>query len=171
VRIDELIAEEWALLLVAIARYSAHVTQECNDCAPDVLPARRADLERLDRLFARIQRSAPRSVSGQAPSDLAAPARLEDSMRKKDIDHLAAAIRSQVEKFSNRRLNDGDDVWRERELEMRCTVAKTADAIRTSLGLDAASFAAACGLHVSDGRDTHSDCHPGELTWEKPWAS
>ena len=29
-------------------------------------------------------------------------------------------------------------------------------------------FAAACGLYVSDGRDNYSDCHPGELTWERP---
>jgi hypothetical protein len=89
-------------------------------------------------------------------------------MRKLELDKLATAIRGQVDKFSERRLNDGDDIWRERELEYRVGIAQTANAIRVALDLDAASFAAACGLYVSDGRDTYSDCFPGELTWEKP---
>jgi hypothetical protein len=90
-------------------------------------------------------------------------------MRKTDVQRLAEAISGQVAKFSDRRLNDGDDVWRERELEYRCAVAQTANAVCVALGLDAKAFAAACGLYVSDGRDSYSDCHPGELTWEKPW--
>lgn len=86
---------------------------------------------------------------------------------------VAQAIKSRVETFSDRRLNDGDDVWRERELELRCAVAATANAIAVEFHaansiFDLAGFAAACGLYVSDGRDTHSDCHPGELTWERP---
>jgi hypothetical protein len=86
---------------------------------------------------------------------------------------VAQAIKSRVEAFSDRRLNDGDDVWRERELEMRCEVAKTADAIAVEIAdadqtFDTAEFATACGLYVSAGRDCYSDCHPGELTWEKP---
>lgn len=89
-------------------------------------------------------------------------------MRKLDIDKLATAIRGQVGKFSDRRLNDGDDIWRERELEYRLGIAQTANAIRVALDLDAKTFASACGLYVSDGRDTYSDCCPGELTWEKP---
>jgi hypothetical protein len=89
-------------------------------------------------------------------------------MTARDVDLLAGAIRGQVEKFSDRRLNDGDDVWRERELEYRQAVAETANAVCVALRLDAQTLAAACGLHVSDGRDSYSDCHPGELTWEKP---
>jgi len=86
---------------------------------------------------------------------------------------VARAIKSRVEAFSDRRLNDGDDVWRERELELRCSVAATANAIvvefaSSDSSFDVAWFAAACGLYVSDGRDTYSDCHPGELTWERP---
>ena len=88
-------------------------------------------------------------------------------MTARDAARLAEAIRGQVEKFSDRRMND-DDVWRERELERRCGVAETANAICVALKLDASTFATACGLHVSDGRDTYSDCHPGELSWEKP---
>jgi len=90
-------------------------------------------------------------------------------------DLVAGAIKSRVDTFSDRRLNDGDDVWRERELELRCSVAATANAIAVALTFaddddlfDIASFAAACGLYVSDGRDSYSDCHPGELTWERP---
>jgi len=89
-------------------------------------------------------------------------------MTARDVDRLAAAIRGQVEKFSDRRLNDSDDVWQARELELRCSVAATANAICEALRLDAEAFAAACGLFVSNGRDSYSDCHPGELTWEKP---
>jgi hypothetical protein len=89
-------------------------------------------------------------------------------MRKLDIDKLATAIRGQVDKFSDRRLNDSDDIWRERELEYRLGIAQTAHAICVALDLDAAVFGAACGLYVSSGRDSYSDCHPGELTWEKP---
>lgn len=89
-------------------------------------------------------------------------------MRQNDITRLAGAIRGQVAKFSDRRMNDGDDVWRERELAYRCAVAATANAVCAALQLDAAAFAATCGLHVSDGRDAYSDCCPGELTWEKP---
>ena len=85
----------------------------------------------------------------------------------------ARAIKSRVGSFSDRRLNDGDDVWRERELELRCAVAATANAIAVEFAgadpeFDIAAFAAACGLHVSDGRDSYSDCFPGELTWERP---
>lgn len=84
---------------------------------------------------------------------------------------VAGAIKSQVARFSDRRLNDGDDVWNAREVELRCGVAATANAIylvfvASDRTLDAAEFATACGLHVSDGRDTYSDCRPGELTWE-----
>ena len=86
---------------------------------------------------------------------------------------VARAIKTRVETFSDRRLNDGDDVWRERELELRCAVAATANAImvafvRYDATFNIARFAMACGLYVSDGRDTYSDCHPGELTWERP---
>jgi hypothetical protein len=84
---------------------------------------------------------------------------------------VADAIKSRVEAFSDRRLNDGDDVWRERELEMRCEVAKTANAIAEALaddGFDSLAFAAACGLYVSNGRDNYGDCYAGELTWEQP---
>jgi hypothetical protein len=84
---------------------------------------------------------------------------------------LAIAIKSQVDKFSDRRLNDGDDVWLARETELRCGVAATANAICVALQLDVASFASACGLYVSDGRDNYSDCRPGELTWEAPVAA
>lgn len=89
-------------------------------------------------------------------------------MQKRDIKWIAEAVRHQVGKFSDRRLNDGDDIWRERELEYRRGIAETANAICVALQLDAEAFAAACGLYVSSGRDTYSDCHPGELTWEKP---
>ena len=86
---------------------------------------------------------------------------------------LARAIKTRVDAFSERRLNDGDDVWEARELELRCAVAATANAIAVELAADdpafhAADFARACGLFVSDGRDSHSDCYPGELTWERP---
>jgi hypothetical protein len=90
-------------------------------------------------------------------------------MQKRDL-KLAEAIRHQVEKFSDRRLNDGDDIWREREIEYRRGIAETANAICVALQLDTATFAAACGLYVSNGRDSYSDCRPGELTWEKPWS-
>jgi hypothetical protein len=89
-------------------------------------------------------------------------------MRQSDIEQLAQGIRGQVAKFSERRLNDGDDVWREREIEYRRGIAETANAVCVALKLDAAPFADACGLFVSDGRDSYSDCFPGELTWEKP---
>jgi len=89
-------------------------------------------------------------------------------MRQNDIQQLAQAVRSQVAKFSDRRLNDGDDVWREREIEYRRGIAETANAVCVALTLDAAAFADACGLFVSDGRDSYSDCFPGELTWERP---
>ena len=84
---------------------------------------------------------------------------------------VAVAIKSQVDKFSDRRLNDGDDVWLARETEFRHGVAATANAIcvackAANAQFDVARFAAACGLHVSDGRDNYSDCYPGELTWE-----
>lgn len=101
-------------------------------------------------------------------SDLAARERLIDSMQKRDIKLLTEAVRHQVEKFSDRRLNDGDDIWREREIEYRRGIAETANAVCVALQLDAAAFAAACNLYVSNGRDAYSDCHPGELTWEKP---
>jgi hypothetical protein len=86
---------------------------------------------------------------------------------------VARAIKTQVDAFSDRRLNDGDDVWRERELELRSAVAKTANAIAVEFHaenptFDLAGFADACGLFVSDGRDNYSDCYPGELTWERP---
>jgi hypothetical protein len=86
---------------------------------------------------------------------------------------VARALKSRVDTFSDRRLNDGDDVWEARELELRCSVAATANAIAVSLAghdttFDVAQFASACGLYISDGRDNYSDCHPGELTWERP---
>jgi hypothetical protein len=86
---------------------------------------------------------------------------------------VASAIKSRVDAFSDRRLDDGDDIWRERELELRYGVATTANAIfvawkATDAALNVVEFAAACGLHVSNGRDNYSDCHPGELTWEAP---
>lgn len=86
---------------------------------------------------------------------------------------VACAIKSRVDTFSDRRLNDGDDVWRERELTLRETVAATANAIAIELAnsdvaFDVARFATACGLYVSNGRDDYSDCCPGELTWERP---
>lgn len=93
---------------------------------------------------------------------------------------VAVAIKSQVDKFSDQRLNDGDDVWHVRETEFRHGVATTANAIclalkteadRAFTALDAAEFATACGLYVSDGRDNYSDCFPGELTWEAPRAA
>jgi hypothetical protein len=86
-----------------------------------------------------------------------------------DLMRLAQAIRDQIDSFSDQRLNDGDDV--EREVEYRCGVAKTANAMCVALRMDATAFAAACGLYVSDGRDSYSDCRPGELTWEKPRVS
>ena len=86
---------------------------------------------------------------------------------------VARAIKSRVDAFSDLRLNDGDDVWRERELELRGSVAATAHAIMIEFASNVtlfvvARFAEACGLYVSDGRDNDSDCHPGELTWERP---
>lgn len=81
---------------------------------------------------------------------------------------LAAVVRAQVAKFSDSRLNDGDDIWHARELEYRGTVATMANEICAAFGFDVASFASACGLYVSDGRDTYSDCRPGELSWESP---
>lgn len=84
---------------------------------------------------------------------------------------VALAIKSRVDAFSDRRLNDGDDVWHAREVELRCAVAATANAIAvafTDREFSVAWFAEACGLYVSNGRDTYSDCHPGELTWERP---
>jgi len=101
-------------------------------------------------------------------SDPAVQPRLEDSMQQRDIDRLARAIRDQVAKFSDRRLNDGDDLWCEREIAYRHGIAETATAVCAALHLDAAAFAAACGLYVSNGLDSYSDCPPGELTWEKP---
>jgi hypothetical protein len=89
-------------------------------------------------------------------------------MQKHDIKWIAEAVRHQVGKFSDRRLNDGDDIWRERELEYRRGITETANAICVALGLDAEAFATACGLYVSSGQDSYSDCQPGELTWEKP---
>ena len=93
------------------------------------------------------------------------------SALKSQIAKVTGAIKSQAAKFSERRLNDGDDIWHAREVELRCGVAATANAIYIALKaadptLDAAEFAAACGLYVSDGRDNYSDCFPGELTWE-----
>lgn len=86
---------------------------------------------------------------------------------------VARAIKTRVDAFSDRRLNDGDDVWHAREVELRCGVATIANAIAVEFHaanstFDLAGFAAACGLYVSDGRDSYSDCHPGELTWERP---
>lgn len=94
-------------------------------------------------------------------------------MTKKDFDMVAKAIQSQVAKFSDERLDNGDDVWLERELAFRDGVVATANAIRseivpTHVQFDVARFAAACGLYVSNGHDNYSDCHPGELTWEVP---
>jgi hypothetical protein len=90
-----------------------------------------------------------------------------------DVQIVARAIKSRVDVFSDRRLNDGDDVWEACELELRAAVAATANAIAVELAdsdetFDLVSFATACGLYVSDGRDNYSDCHPGELTWERP---
>jgi hypothetical protein len=92
---------------------------------------------------------------------------------KTTYEQVARAIKSRVDTFSDRRLNDGDDVWEAREMELRCGVATTANAIAIEFAgsdsaFDVARFAAACGLYVSDGRDNYSDCHPGELTWERP---
>jgi hypothetical protein len=89
------------------------------------------------------------------------------------FDLAARAIKRRVSAFSSQRLNDGDDVWRERELELRSSVAATANAIAVEFAeanpeFDLTAFAAACGLYVSDGRDNYTDCHPGELTWERP---
>jgi hypothetical protein len=86
---------------------------------------------------------------------------------------VARAIKSRVDAFSDRRLNDGDDVWEAREMELRCCVATTANAIAVEFAgsdsaFDVAQFAVECGLYVSDGRDNYSDCNPGELTWERP---
>lgn len=86
---------------------------------------------------------------------------------------VARAIKSRVAAFSDQRLNDGDDVWEASELELRCTVAQTANAIavefaKSDSAFDTARFAEACGLYVSDGRDNYSNCYPGELTWERP---
>lgn len=87
---------------------------------------------------------------------------------------VSRSIRYCVAAFSDHRLNDGGDVWwRERELELRCSVAATANAMAVKFAandsaFDIAQFAAACGLYVSDGRDNYSNCHPGELTWERP---
>lgn len=89
-------------------------------------------------------------------------------MTMHDVTLLAGAIKSQVAKFSDRRLRDGEDIWEAREIELRCAVAATANAICLALQIDVASFASLCGLHVSDGRDNYSDCRPGELTWEAP---
>jgi hypothetical protein len=93
------------------------------------------------------------------------------SALKSQVAKVTGAIKSQVAKFSDQRLNDGDDIWHAREVELRCSVAATANAIYVALKaadptLDAAEFSAACGLYVSDGRDNYSDCFPGELTWE-----
>ena len=89
-------------------------------------------------------------------------------MCKHDIQRLAEAVRGQVAKFSDRRLDDGDEILLERELEYRRGIAETANAVCVALQLDAEEFATACGLYVSNGRDVFNDCHPGELTWEKP---
>lgn len=167
--------KERALLLEALSRHAVHV-RECIDACerdvpglpppkPGVLASYREDLATLDRLFAKIQ--AEGLVASTAPSD-PAPAERLVNVTTNDENKLASAIRSRVAKFSDRRLNDGDDVWRERELELRCGVAATANAICVALDLNAQTFAVACGLYVSDGRDSYSDCHPGELTWEKP---
>jgi hypothetical protein len=89
-------------------------------------------------------------------------------MRQRDIDKLAGAIRGQVATFNDRRLNDYDYIWRMGEIEYRRGVAATANAVCVALQLDAAKFAEACGLYVSTGRDAYGDCHPGEISWEKP---
>lgn len=166
-------AKERTLLLEALSRHAVHVREGIDACErdmpglpppkPGVLAAYREDLVLVDQLFARIQADG----LGAGPSDPPPSERLVD-VTTNDENKLAGAIRSQVAKFSDRRMNDGDDVWRERELELRCGVAATANAICVALGLDATTFAAACGLYVSDGRDSYSDCYPGELTWEKP---
>lgn len=91
---------------------------------------------------------------------------------------VAEAIKHRVDAFSDVRLNDGDDVWRERELEQRCEVAKTANEISKALeviadlehaSFDREAFATTCGLFLSNGRDNYSDCYPGEVTWERPY--
>lgn len=90
---------------------------------------------------------------------------------------VASAIRRQVEKFSDRRLDDGDDVWRERELELRAGVARVANEIAKGFSAEdprtfkVEKFAEVCGLYISFGRDNYSDCYPGEVTWEKPAAA
>lgn len=77
---------------------------------------------------------------------------------------VASAIKIQVDAFSDLRMNG--------EAEMRTSVARTANAIAAGLeatvGFDKFEFAKACGLCISNGRDTYSDCQPGELTWEIP---
>jgi hypothetical protein len=86
---------------------------------------------------------------------------------------VARAIKTQVEWFSERALCSGDDSLHRRECAFRCGVARTAQAIAREFHaehapFDIAGFATACGLYVSDGRDTYSDCLPGQLTWERP---
>jgi hypothetical protein len=124
-------------------------------------------MDQIARRHRACEQTPPDGPAG--PSDLSAPERPTDVSTNPDtLRRLALAIRGQVAQFSDQRLNDGDDVWREREIAYRRGVAETASALCFELKLDPAAFAAACGLHVSDGRDTCSDCHPGELTWEKP---
>ena len=100
-------------------------------------------------------------------SDPTVTVRQGTSMQEHDIQRLAEAFKGQVAKFSDQRLDNGDEILLERELEYRRGIAETANAVCVALQLDAAAFAAACGLYVSQGRDTFNDCHPGELTWEK----
>lgn len=88
-------------------------------------------------------------------------------------DLVTRAIKSRVDAFSDQRLNDGDDVWHAREVELRCAVAATANAFAVEFAasdptFDVRAFATASGLYVSNGRDNYSDCYPGELTWERP---
>lgn len=164
--------KERVLLLEALSGHAAHVRGCIDACEravpglpptkPGVLAAYREELTMLDRLYAKIQ------AEGCAPSDSATPERPESNMRRTDIERLAKALRGQVGKFSDSRLNDYDHSWRDPEIEYRRSIAETANAVCVALQLDAATFATACGLYVSDGRDSYSDCRPGELTWEMP---
>ena len=134
--------------------------------------ASEADLEHLRHgkggcTRAMSEGSKPDAIEFTRSSDPADHGRQGTMMRKHDIQRLAEAIKGQVAKFSDRRLDDGDEILLERELEYRRGIAETANAVCVALQLDAAAFAAACGLYVSHGQDTFNDCRPGELTWEK----
>lgn len=87
---------------------------------------------------------------------------------------VASAIHRRVEKFSDRRMTDGNELWREREIALRCTVAALANEIAKGFEaenprvFDPAKFAAVCGLYISHGGDNYSNCLPGQITWENP---